>query len=103
MSDQFVAGSGVKQGSCLLPAIFNVSINVLILQLKKLNIGCRVSGMFLGCLLYADDIILLSPSVTGLQELLDTCYEVACSVSLQFNVHKRHWLLAKCISLQFHL
>jgi len=48
-------------------------INVLILQLKKLNIGYRVSGMFVGCLLYADDIILLSPSVTDLQEILNTC------------------------------
>jgi len=48
----------VRQGSCLSPAIFNVFINVLILQLKELNIGCRVSGMFVGCLLYADDIIL---------------------------------------------
>jgi len=60
---------------------------------QKFNIGCRVSGMFVGCLLYADDIILLSPSVTGLQEMLDSCYEVACSVSLQFNVHKCHCLV----------
>ena len=37
--------------------------------------------------------ILLSPSVTGLQEMLDTCYEVACSVSLQFSVHKCHCMV----------
>jgi len=46
--------------------------------------------MFLGCLLYADDIILLSSSVTGLQEMLDRCYDIACSASLQFNIHKCH-------------
>ena len=49
--------------------------------------------MFVGCLLYADHIILLSPSVTGLQEMLDTCYEVACNASLQFNVSKCHCLV----------
>jgi len=70
VSDPFGAGSGVRQGCCLSPAIFNVFINVLIVQLKKLNIVCRMSGIFVGCLLYADDIILLSPSVTGLQEML---------------------------------
>ena len=83
----------MRQGSCLSPAIFNVFINVLIVQLKKLNIGCRMSGIFVGCLLYADDIILLSPSVTGLQEMLNTCYEIACTVSLQFNVRKCHCLV----------
>jgi len=93
LSDQFAAGSAVTQASCWSPDISNVFISVLILQLKELNIGCRVSGMFGGCLLHPDDIILLSPGVAGLQEMLDTCYEVACSVSLQFNVHKCHRLV----------
>jgi len=62
-------------------------MNVFILELRKLSLGCHVCGMFLGCLLYADDIILLSPPVTGLQEMLDRCYEISCSASLQFNVH----------------
>ena len=68
-------------------------MNVFILELRKLNLGCHVCGMFLGCLLYADDIILLSPSVTGLQEMLDKCYEISWSASLQFNVHKCHCLV----------
>ena len=61
ISLQFAVGSGVRQGSCLSPAIFNVFMNVFIVELKKLNLGCHVSQMFVGCLLYADDIILLSP------------------------------------------
>ena len=34
--------------------------------------------MFVGCLLYADDIILLSPTVGGLQAMLDKCFEISC-------------------------
>ena len=36
--------------------------------------------LFLGCLLYADDIVLLSPSVSGLQTMLDKCSDVALSL-----------------------
>ena len=52
-----------------------------------------VCDMFLGCLLHADDIVLLSPSVTGLQEMLDKCYEISSSVSMQFNVRKCHCMV----------
>ena len=78
--------SGVKQGSCLSPAIFNVFIN----QLKQLGVGCHISSLFLGCILYADDLLLLSPSVTGLQAMLDKCSEVAKVLSLEFNAEKSH-------------
>jgi len=38
--------------------------------------------------LYADDILLLSPTVSGLQNMLDKCAEVASILSLGFNVAK---------------
>ena len=62
--------------------------------LKKLNTGtgCHVSGMFVGCLLYADDIILISPSVNGLQEMLDKCFDISQLLSLQFKARKCHCL-----------
>jgi len=66
----------------------NVFINVFILELRKLNCGCHVNGVFVGCLLYADDIILLSQAVRGLQMMLDKWYETVGYVSLSFNVSK---------------
>jgi len=33
--------------------------------------GCRLPGLFVGCILYADDIILLAQTVSDLQKMLD--------------------------------
>ena len=73
--------------------IFNVFMNVFIIELNKLNLGCHVSQMFVGCLLYADDIILLSPTVGGLQAMLDKCFEISCVLSLKFSVCKSHCMI----------
>jgi len=80
--------SGVRQGSCLSPAIFKVFTKVFILELRKLCSGCHVNGVFVGFLLHADDITLLSPSVRGLQMMLQTYHEIERYVSLSFNVGK---------------
>jgi len=68
------------------------STNMFIQTLRKLNTGCHVSGMFVGCLVYADDIILIRPSVNGLQEMLGKCFDISQLLSLQFNTRKCHCL-----------
>ena len=87
LSVQFAVFSGVRQGSCLSsPAIFNVFMNLFIQQLRCLGVGCCISSLFLGCILYADNILLLSPSVVGLQSMLDKCSVLAELLSFDFNV-----------------
>ena len=100
LSAQFSLFIGVRQGSCLAPAIFNVFMNVFIKQLKQLGAGCYISSLFLGCILYLDDILLLSPSVIGLQAMLDKCAEVAKVLLLEFNDEKSHCVVIgkKCAS-----
>jgi len=61
--------------------------------LKRQGIGHCISSMFLGCILYADDILLLSPTVAGLQKMLDKCSEIAEVISLEFNVEKAHCIV----------
>ena len=60
ISLQFDVRSGVRQGSCLSPAIFNAFMDGFVVELKTLDLRCHVSQMFVGCLLHADGIILLS-------------------------------------------
>ena len=69
----FVVRSGVRQGGILSPILFNVYVNDLVNNLVDKDCGCHVGSVFFGCFIYADDVILLSPSLIGLQAMLDVC------------------------------
>ena len=40
-----------------------------------MNVECYVNKEYFGCIMYADDLILLSPSILDLQDMLDV-YEL---------------------------
>ena len=88
LSYQFCVTSGVRQGSSLSPSVFNVYMNAFIAKLRHTGYGRNICGQFVGCILYADDIIILSASVHGLQDMLDCCFEVSCDLCLTFNCAK---------------
>ena len=105
-SDSFHVGSGVRQCGTLSRSLFNTFINLFIVNLKIADIDCHIDSVFLGCFLYADDFIILSPSVYSLQLLLDTCAAVSNSSYLKFrgcNIIKINFIhvYRKLISLDF--
>ena len=59
---------GVWQGGMLSSVLFNVYFNVLVKSLERSKLGCHVYGEYFGCIVYADDVILLSASVINLQK-----------------------------------
>ena len=68
MSKSFTVMNGVKQGGVLSPALFAVYTDGLLLRFKESGIGCHMGGHYAGALAYADDITLISPSMTGLKK-----------------------------------
>ena len=84
-SNPFMISNGVKQGAVLSAILFCVYIDDLIKQLRKEQDGCWINGDYVGIIIYADDIVLLAPSIDALQNMIDTCSRYATSHNLSFS------------------
>ena len=67
----------VRQGGVLSPVLFSIYLDSLLSSLEHAGIGCCWGGLFAGVLAYADDIVLLSPSLCGLRYMLKECESFA--------------------------
>ena len=82
--------SGIKQGGINSPGHFNMFINDLIVKLRISGYGCFIADVFCGFILFADDILLLSASLSKLQCMLDLCVEFVAANDMKFNHLKKH-------------
>ena len=60
-------------------------VDELIYRLKSANIGCKLLENYYGCLLYADDIILLAHTLNGMQCMLNICTDFGTEYDVKFN------------------
>jgi hypothetical protein len=87
-SDPFTVENGVRQGAVLSPFLFNMYVDELINDLTDDGSGCWVGHMYYGVLIYADDILLLAPTITSLQRMIKICEKFGSDVGLTFNSQK---------------
>ena len=73
LGDIFPVLCRVRQGGVLSPVLFALYIDGVISELKLPGHGVHIGSLFIGCVLYADDIVLLSASCCGLQQLVNIC------------------------------
>ena len=89
VSQQFQVLASVKQGGVLSPILFSVFLNsIIICKIRTSGYGACIGSHYFGCLLYADDIMLVSHSVNVMQIILDICSEEAVSLDFTFNTKK---------------
>jgi Reverse transcriptase (RNA-dependent DNA polymerase) len=69
-SDSFCIENGTRQGGVLSPYLFTRYIREVLYAVINTRIGCNVGGRMMNILAYADDVVLLAPSWTALQDLI---------------------------------
>ena len=95
LSTKFYVSNGVRQGGIMSPILFNVYMDNLSMELNKSGIGCVINDSPVNHLMYADDMCILAPSVTGLQNLLNISAEYAQMNTIIFNESK-----SKCMCIK---
>ena len=78
-SSVFTVSNGVRQGGVLSPYLFNVYMDGLSTTLNTCQSGCYSGVSKVNHLMYADDLVLLSPCTVGLSRLLKCCDDYAVS------------------------
>jgi exonuclease III len=88
LSTSFSVSNGVRQGGILSPYFFNIYVDDLSKQLASEKVGCYMNNRCMNHLFYADDTILLAPTVHGLQRLIDVCKCFGDSNDITYNFKK---------------
>ena len=67
---QFAISNGTRQGAILSPIFWSVYVDPLLMRLRALGLGAHVGVLFMGALCYADDVLLIAPTRSAMQQML---------------------------------
>ena len=84
---------GLKQGCGISPILFNLFIDNVTSIFDHTCDPVSLCGEDLSCLLWADDLVLLSKSPEGLQNSINKTHEFYTSLGLQMNTSKTNVLV----------
>jgi len=91
-SGYFGVTNGVRQGGILSPLLFSDYIDELLDKLQNSSFGCRIGHLYAGALGFADDLILICPTESGMQKMLKICESFAKEHDLVLNGAKSRLL-----------
>ena len=79
---------GCQVSCAVVSAFFAIYVNDIIKLIQQSNFGCKIGIVNVSIFLYADDIILLAPSVDALQRMLILCENHLQQLDMALNSQK---------------
>jgi len=76
---------GVRQGGVLLSVLFCIYVDCVIQRLRESKLGCWLGEVYVGCILYADDVILMSSIICELQKMVNVCIDEVTKLDMKIN------------------
>ncbi|XP_065662551.1 uncharacterized protein LOC136085190 [Hydra vulgaris] len=99
-SEEFRLSQGVRQGSILSPHLYNIyTENPLEKIVSESKVGTSINGVYTGVIAYADDIILQSSTISGLQNLINIVQKYVISNFIKLNAEKTEFLISGVSSI----
>ena len=93
LSNPIKVSKGTRQGGLTSSFLFNLFYKDMIDELESHSGGCAVDNMKLNVFCYADDLLLVSTPVTGLQGLINCADMYVTKHGLKFNPGKTKCLI----------
>ena len=78
---RFGIKNGTRQGSIASPALWFVYLDLL----RRQGVGCHIGGLFLGVVVYGDNVLIMAPTRRSMQLMLNKCQEYADEHNIMFS------------------
>ena len=88
ISDPFKTNRGVRKGCVLSPLLFNIFLSDIQREFDTCGDNPKLNDVDISCLIWADDILILSNSPEGLQAKLDNLDMYCRKNKLKVNTEK---------------
>ena len=82
------------------PLTFSMYVDELSEELNKCNVGCNLNGLLINHIMYADDLVLISPSSAGLSQLLRECEKCGTRHDVKYNAKKSAVMIYRSMTLK---
>ena len=87
VSDECEIGSGVRQGCCMSPLLFNIYAEAMMIEaMEGIEEGIKIGGKLLNDVRFADDQGMITRSQNGLQMIVDRLNDTALTYCMRINI-----------------
>ena len=95
-SKEWSIKNGVRQGGVLSPLLFSIYIDDMLNKISESKVGCRLGIQVSNVIAYADDLVIMAPSASGLQLLIDLMENMIKELDLSIHSTKSKCMIFQC-------